>query len=68
MTVKNRVSEELRDLSEKCDKLLQFADSPEFMKLKHNHRDLLKRQLTCMLDYKGILTNRLELFIEEEME
>jgi hypothetical protein len=56
---KDRVREELRELSEKLDRLNVFIRSNEFVELPDDTRYWLLRQKLAMMEYATILQCRL---------
>lgn len=58
--VKQRVIDELNELSEKTSKLVKFTLSEEFSSLSKNMQYLMKDQVRTMLEYGDILRRRLE--------
>jgi len=57
-TYEERMKAELKDLTEKVDKLNAFLMTPEFARLYAIDKHLMEAQLGCMDAYKIILTMR----------
>lgn len=60
-TWRNRVLDELGDLSERANKLNAFVRSEEFLALDWRDQELLERQLRLMNDYANVLAERLRM-------
>lgn len=56
-----RMAVELKELSERVDKLSAFLSGPAFDSLPEVERALLHTQQAAMLAYQGVLTIRLNL-------
>ena len=58
--VKQRVIDELNELSERTSKLVKFTLSEKFSSLNINMQCLMQDQVRSMLEYGNILRRRLE--------
>lgn len=56
---RERLEKEEKQLSKKINKLIVFANEPEFDKLDQMDQDLLSTQLAAMVTYQSILEMRL---------
>lgn len=67
---KQRVVDELAELSEKTSKLVKFTLSEKFSKLSKNMQYLMQDQVRAMLEYGNILRRRLECWdmTDEQLE
>ena len=57
--VKQRVVDELNELSERTSKLVKFTLSEKFSSLSINMQCLMKEQIDIMLNYGDVLRRRL---------
>ena len=57
--VKQRVVDELNELSERTSKLVKFTLSEKFSSLSINMQCLMKEQVDIMLNYGDVLRRRL---------
>jgi hypothetical protein len=57
---KQRVINELNELSERTSKLVKFTLSEKFSELTSTMQYLMKDQVRCMLEYGDILRRRLD--------
>ena len=57
---KQRVQDELAELSERTSKLVKFTLSEKFSELTSTMQYLMKDQVRCMLEYGDILRRRLD--------
>lgn len=58
--VKQRVTDELNELSERTSKLVKFTLSEKFSSLSKNMQYLMQDQIRVMIEYVNILRRRLE--------
>lgn len=67
---KQRVVDELAELSERTSKLVKFTLSEKFSKLSKNMQYLMQEQVRTMLEYGNILRRRLECWdmTDEQLE
>ena len=65
---KQRVVDELKELSERTAKLVKFTLSEEFSKLTSTMQYLMKDQVRMMLEYGDILRRRLDIWDKPEEE
>ena len=67
---KQRVVDELAELSERASKLVKFTLSEKFSKLSKNMQYLMQDQVRTMLEYGNILRRRLDCWgmTDEELE
>ena len=67
---KQRVVDELAELSERTSKLVKFILSEKFSKLSKNMQYLMQDQVRTMLEYGNILRRRLECWdmTDEQLE
>ena len=63
---KQRVIEELAELSERTSKLVKFTLSEKFSELTTEMKYLMKDQVRAMLEYGDILRRRLECWDKPE--
>lgn len=68
--VKQRVMDELNELSERTSKLVKFMLSEKFSSLSEKMQYLMQDQVRAMLEYGNILRRRLECWdmIDEQSE
>ena len=59
---KQRVINELDELSIKTSQLVLFMGTDDFMKLSNNTQYLMQDQLRCMIEYANILRRRLSVW------
>ena len=59
---KQRVIDELNELSERTSKLVKFILSDKLSELSLDMRHLLQDQLRTMIEYGNILRNRIEIW------
>lgn len=64
--VKQRVVDELNELSERTSKLVKFTLSEKFSELTPTMQYLMKDQVRCMLEYGDILRRRLDCWDKPE--
>ena len=64
--VKQRVVDELNELSERTSKLVKFTLSEKFSSLSTNMQRLINKQIYIMLNYGDVLRSRLECWEVEE--
>lgn len=67
---KQRVVDELAELSERTSKLVKFTLSEKFSKLSRHMQYLMQDQVRTMLEYGNILRRRLECWdmTDEQLE
>lgn len=65
---KQRVINELYELSIKTSKLVLFMGTDNFMKLSKNMQYLMQDQLRCMIEYANILRRRLSIWDNSDEE
>lgn len=65
---KQRVIDELNELSERTSKLVKFTLSEKFNDLTSTMQYLMKDQVRCMLEYGDILRRRLNIWDKTEAE
>ena len=63
---KQRVIEELNELSERTSKLVKFTLSQKFNELTSTMQYLMHDQVKCMLEYGDILRRRLDCWDKSE--
>jgi hypothetical protein len=63
---KQRVMDELQELSERTSKLVKFTLSEKFSELTSTMKCLMKDQVRAMLEYGDILRRRLEFWDKSE--
>ena len=63
--VKQRVVDELNELSERTSKLVKFTLSEKFSSLSINMQCLMKEQVDIMLNYGDVLRRRLAWWNDE---
>ena len=65
---KQRVINELDELSIKTSKLVLFMGTDKFMKLSREMQYLMQDQLRCMIEYASILLRRLSIWDKTDDE
>lgn len=65
---KQRVIEELEQLSERTSKLVKFTLSEKFNELTCNMQYLMKEQVRVMIEYGDILRRRLDCWDKPEQD
>lgn len=59
---KQRVEQELKELTERVEKLCAFIASPKFLTISGTQQTLLREQLTAMEKYESTLKARLSVW------